>query len=412
METPTHDEVPLPTDEEVIKFCTFTGAREALKNKHLVSARHLTGWPVMGGAIVTTDGIEHRNRRKLENVMFTPAHLERYELSVLQPAIDFAISHAAQNRRGTDGLVRVDLVSLTRTMMLSISAAVVGLDLDITDDVRRERLRSCLDFLIKGVTIEWSHEDHDQVLRQVMEWKHIFGEEFVRPALEARRSTAGDDQHTEQQQRPDLIYVLLTDPNREWDFDAILTECVQYLVASSSTTSTAAVHTLHHLFEWLAGHPEDQPLATDTDFLRRAAMDALRLHPGPHILMRRAVQETEVEGVRVCPGQYAGPDVRQANRDPLAYGQEAATFDPHRELPVGVPGDGFTFGGGRHTCIGRPLALGTYGRRAEQPVDGMLVRMVRTILEAGAQPDPDRAPQPVEGVDDRFDAYPAILIGL
>src|SRR3954447_16251631 len=119
---PNAPAAPLPTDPEVLKACTFDGARETLKNKDLVSARHLTGWPVMGGAIVTMDGPAHRARRKLESALFGPKNLPRYELEVLQPAIDTALRQAAEQYREEDGVVRLDLVALGRRMMISISA--------------------------------------------------------------------------------------------------------------------------------------------------------------------------------------------------------------------------------------------------------------------------------------------------
>jgi cytochrome P450 len=402
---------PLPTDESVAKVCTFDGARELLKHKDLVSARHLTGWPVMGGAIVTIDGADHRARRKLESALFGPKNLARYELGVLQPSIDKTLGRAAARFRDSDGVVRLDLVALGRRIMLSISAAIVGLDLEDADDATLDRLDECLYALIGGVTIEWSNEDHTEVLAKAVEYKKIYGHEFVRPAVERRRrEIAASD--TWAAEHPDLLTVLLSDPDNEWDDMTILTEAVQYLVASSGTSVTATVHTINHLMDWFTTHPEDRAKVLDADFLRAAAMESLRLHPGPHILMRRAVAEVRLAELHAQASDFVAANVREANRDPAAYGENPERFNPYREVRKDAQRDGFTFGGGRHVCIGRPLALGTYNRKDEDEVDGTIVRILRTLFEAGVRPDPAKSPRENNGVDDRFEEFPVELTEL
>jgi cytochrome P450 len=187
---------------------------------------------------------------------------------------------------------------------------------------------------------------------------------------------------------------------------------VQYLVASSGTSVTAVVHTINHLMVWCDEHPEDRSRLADADFLRQAAMESLRLHPGPHILMRRAVTDVGITEFHANEGDFVGADVRRANRDPLAYGEAPEQFDLNRTVRKDAPRDGFTFGGGRHVCIGRPLALGTYGRRGEQDVDGTLVRTLRTLFAAGVRPDPKGTARRSNGVDDRFEYVPVELTSL
>lgn len=404
-------DAPLPTDPEVQKTCTFAGVRETLKSQDLVSARHLTGWPVMGGAIVTMDGAAHRARRKLESEIFAHRNLARYEIEVLQPAINTALDEAASAHRDDDGVVRVDLIALGRRVMLAISAAIVGLDIGPSNDERLQRLDSCLEALIGGVTIEWSNEDHGDVLANAVHWKKIYGDEFVRPALHHRR-----DVHAATGSYfvgpPDLLATLLADESQEWTFDDILTEAVQYLVASSGTSVTAVVHTINHLIQWFENHPQDRDLVADSDFLRRAAMESLRLHPGPHILMRRAAADVDLSEMQAKQGDFVGANVREANRDPAAYGSGADEFDPNRDVRKDAPRDGFTFGGGRHVCIGRPLALGTYGRRDTRDIDGTIVRFLRSLFAAGVCPDPNRLPRENNGIDDRFDYFPVELVAL
>jgi cytochrome P450 len=403
-------EAPLPTDPDVIRTCTHAEARDSLRSNELESARHLTGWPVMGGAIVTVDGPAHRSRRRLESVLFGHTHLRRYEFEMLQPAVDAALRRAAAGR-DDDGIVRVDLVTLARRIMITISASIVGLDLADTDEVRHRRLDDCLAGLVRGVTVEWTHEDRGAVLEDAIGWKEVFDREFVAPAL-ARRQAAPPGATGEAQHHPDLLAVLVADESHGLDRAGILTECVQYLTASSGTTATAVVHTVHHLLAWLKDHSEDAERLGDSEFLRAAAMESLRLHPGPHLLLRRATADVELRGRTIPTGRLVAVDVREANRDTEVYGERADEFDPRRSTGPGVPPEGFTFGGGRHVCIGRPLALGTYGRRGEAEVDGTIVRILRSVFAAGVRPSPTAEPTRVNGVEDRFGSYPVHLTAL
>jgi cytochrome P450 len=408
---PPHGPV-LPTDPAVPKACSFAGVRDVLKSKDLSSATHVTDWELLGGTVMTVDGAEHTARRRLESALFKPQTLKWYERTVLQPAIEATLQRTAETARDEDGLVRSDLVRLGRLIMLSISAAVIGLD-DVDGHDRRERLGDCLDALIEGTLVEWSERDHGAIMADALTWKKIYGDEFVAPALARRRERHAADP-TAATAQPDLLSVLVADTAGGWDDERILRECTLYLVASSLTTSTAMTHTVGHLDAWLREHPADRAKLGDSDFLRAAAMESLRLHPGPHILLRRATADLEVpaEGITVHPGQVLGADVREGNRDTAAYGPTAAEFDPRRELHKETPASGFTFGGGRHMCIGRPLALGNYGGRNEDEMDGILVRMLKGLYAAGVTPDADRPAAKADSIHDRYERYPVVFTDL
>jgi cytochrome P450 len=399
----------LPTDPAVPKTCTFAAANEVLKTKQLTSATHVTDWELMGGTLMTVDGRDHLARRRLQGRLFRPDTLQAYEHDVLQPAIDAAMRWAAETHRGADGVVRTDLVRLGRRIMLSISATVIGLD-DAERNERRERLGDCLDYLIEGILVEWSELDHGTIMESARKWKEIYSEEFVRPSLDHRREPA--ESGAGQDGRPlDLVTVLIGDESHAWGYEEILRECILYLVASALTTSTAMTHTVGHLEEWFAEHPEDRALVADTDFLRAAAMESLRLHPGPHILLRRAPTETEVAGVPLAEGEVVGAEVRCANFDTSAYGSDADRFNPRREVARDIPRPGLTFGGGPHACIGRPLALGTYGKSGDH-ADGILVRMLRGLYGAGVESDPADPAEKAVSVHDRYARYPVVLWNL
>lgn len=397
-----------PTDPQVPKACSFAAANDLLKNKELISATHIMDWELMGGTLLTIDGPEHRARRRTQSVLFKPGNLHQYESAVLQPAIELALKKVARTGRGPDGIVRADLVRLGRLVMLAITGALIGLD-DIDDDTRRDRLGDCADALIEGILVEWATHNPDEIMTRAREWKEIYDEEFVAPALNRRRELLATGEAADDSSL-DLLTVLLADTTQNWTDEAVLRECILYLVASTLTTSTAMTHTFVHLDEWFTSHPEDIEKAKDADFLRAATRESLRLHPGPHVLLRRAVEPTPdvVQGVSLEAAEVIGADLRQGNVDPEVY-ENPTEFNPYREPRVGAPAEGLTFGGGRHICIGRPLALGTYGGRDAQEVDGILVRMLRALYAAGITPDPDRPGRKAQSEHDRYEVLPVIL---
>jgi hypothetical protein len=65
------------------------------------------------------------------------------------------------------------------------------------------------------------------------------------------------------------------------------------------------------------------------------------------------------------------------------FGEDVADFNPYREVEQGTHRYGLAFGAGPHMCFGLPLVMGSEG------TDGSLVHLLKTVLAAGAEPDPD-----------------------
>jgi hypothetical protein len=63
-------------------------------------------------------------------------------------------------------------------------------------------------------------------------------------------------------------------------------------------------------------------------------------------------------------------------------------------------------------CIGRPLALGNYGGRNEDEMDGILVRMLKGLYAAGVTPDADRPAAKADSIHDRYERYPVVFTDL
>jgi len=154
-------------------------------------------------------------------------------------------------------------------------------------------------------------------------------------------------------------------------------------VAATVTTATLVTHTVDEI-------ERARPAVIDSEFLRAAAEEALRLHVPTAALLRRVGDETVA-----C-------DLGAANRDELVFGPDPDRFRLGRELPGGIAAHGLAFGAGQHVCIGRFLALPA----ASGPVRGIVVRILEALYAAGVTPDPDLPPQRLPGELDTYATYP------
>ncbi|GAA1811356.1 cytochrome P450 [Planosporangium flavigriseum] len=131
-----------------------------------------------------------------------------------------------------------------------------------------------------------------------------------------------------------------------------------FLLAGHETTAGALTFTLH----LLGRHPEIQErVATgDSDLVRAALMEGMRLYPPAHSTERRATADTEIAGYRIRRGTPVLVSPWVTHRHP-EYWPDPERFDPDRFL-----GDRdrdrprytyFPFGGGQRSCIGEHFAL-------------------------------------------------------
>ncbi|WP_054813898.1 cytochrome P450 family protein [Nocardia arizonensis] len=73
--------------------------------------------------------------------------------------------------------------------------------------------------------------------------------------------------------------------------------------------------------------------------------------PVAHLPLRYAVEDIDVDGIRIGKGEAILASYAAAGRDPKVHGATAAQFDIHRANK-----DHVSFGHGAHHCIGAPLA--------------------------------------------------------
>jgi cytochrome P450 len=405
---PAHAEnVPLPLDQSLPRTTSYEEGVAVLKSAAFSSNIFDENAELLGGTLLGSDGERHRSLKRVEGALFSSGHLEYYEKSILGRVMVEELETAKLGSRNADGAVQVDLIPFVRRMALRISAHVVGLD-----DVDAEHLTTLtgmLGQLADGILIQWSTRDHAEVMREALQTKQEFWDQFVQNALARRRALHAEGKL----EKKDLLSVIVADKTLSWSDDEILKESMLYMAAAAFTTSTAVTHSIAELLAWFSEHPEDRALDRDKDFLRVAAMESLRVHPGRHVLIRSCIQDSTMpDGRPVSKGEYVLVDCLKANMDSTAYGDDVESFDPHRVPAKGALPYGLSFGAGRHLCLGKPLVLGTPDGRGSDVRDGTVTLLLSGLFGAGVAADPEQSPVRPDSVHDRYESYPVLLTKL
>ena len=365
--------------------------------------------PVVGESLLTLVGHDHRARRRTEIVMFSRRSLSEYEFDLVTPAVRQSLDDAVASQHG-----EIDLLAVTHDALLRVSARVVGLD-GVDGPKSIAHLTRLAGALGEGASVEWA-DDPDAVVRTAVEATDEFAARFWEPARRRRgelvaRYRAGALPEAD---LPEDLLTILLKTYESWDEDALLRECIFFLVASASTTTHSAPHTLLELTHWLEEHPEDAVRTADPAFLQRAVGEALRLHPPVPALLRLALQDVVLStGRRIATGEALALDLNAANRDRDAFGEDADRFDPHRAPTARTHPYGLSFGSGPHTCPGRLVALGggAVGKVDREDVNlGVLTRIMAELFSREVRLVPERPP--VKRTDtgaDRFASFPVTV---
>lgn len=409
------DMQPAPYIQDMKQLTEHGICEHVLKSRGFMQGSHRESKAFFEGSLLLLDGEDHFERRRLESVLFTKAALESYEREALDPHIRQVIAETA-NSRDADGVVRGDLCLMLREMLARISATITGID-GVDDPASTERFRWFLEQLGAGATVEWSTEDHDEMVARILEVRDQFVEEFYAASVQRRRELiarrdAGEI--TDEDLPRDLLTLLYAHWNPDWDDELPLREATLYLVAATQTTTHTAPHVVRHLDEWLSAHPEDRELLADPGFLKQAAYETLRLHlPAPALLRIATEDVTLPDGSQVEAGERVACLFTPANRDASVFGTDYREFNPHRDTGSAKPW-GLAFGGGEHMCIGRALVTGLSARTdGSEGTDGTIVRILRALFEAGITLDPEDPPAYTDASHhDAYARFPVVLTNL
>ncbi|MFB6892366.1 cytochrome P450 [Kitasatospora sp. NPDC056327] len=276
-------------------------------------------------SMLNIDGVEHQRLRRTVQRAFTPRAIARWRpwvASVVEGLIDELID------RGSPADI---VAAYTRPLPI----AVIGRLMDL-DGLDGKRLEHWSDHALST-----SAYSAGAIAAAMVEFAG-FGAEVIAE----RRAAPGDD----------LVSSLLAaaaDTPGVTEAQ-IVTLVIGLVVAGHETTMTALGNALVYLLgdgrdAWRQLASDEQSAAAATEQLLRAVplgdSDAL---PG---LLRRAVEDVEIGGVRIPAGSVVAADVGTANTDPGVF-----TGDLLTELFSPLAAPMYTFGAGPHHCLGAWLA--------------------------------------------------------
>jgi len=395
---------------------SYSEIDEVLRSADFIQGSHIESGVFLDGSLIKIEGEEHMARRQIFSALVSRAAMHHYENGALIPVIRKVMGELRAAGPGVDGVYRVDLLPLLLTMLHRITALVTGVD-NVDTKERTERFRTLVVKLTEAVTAEWSTRGHDEVVKEGLETRRLLVNEFLLPSLERRRELARqykEGKIAKEALPTDLLMLLCLhgDDARPDDDTYVWREASLFLVASIHTTAQALPHVMVHLTDWFKKHPEDYDKRLDSSFLRLAAMESLRLHQPVPTLLRIAANDVVLStGRKVKKGERVALFFVPANRDKSLFGSDANEYNPHRQGKPRLSPWGLTFGGGVHTCIGRPLVTGMFSRPDDRTgTEGTMIRMLHTLFEAGAEMDPERPPiRTAISYSDAYATFPLIL---
>ncbi len=391
-----------------ITITTYNEARDAYRQRDLRQALYDAGEVVMADVLVNLHGVEHRDRRRLENRLFRRDTMELYENDLFPPIIEATLAPDVEAGR-------TELVDLGHRLMMNLAALTAGVDRPAGTADETRHLYSYLMLFIEGATLAHYTGDSEAKAAEVADGLARFDTEFVTPSLERRRAAleAGEELPR------DVLSVLLANVDAlELPHEVIVREVAFYLLAGAHTSATAFTRVSHNIFRWLEAHPEDvDAVRSDRLFVQRCTHETIRLQPSSPVAMRWALADVELRtGTSIPKGSKVVIDLLAVNRDTSVFGDDAERFDPRRDTPAGVPAYGLSFGSGMHACIGQDLAAGllhdpdTTDRVADDHIFGLVPEAVQALFDAGARPDPDDPPEMDESTTrPYFGRYPVLL---
>jgi cytochrome P450 len=279
---------------------------------------------------------DHTRLRRLAQPAFSPKTLPAYRGRIeetVERLLDRAVSGGTEDGGGGGGgrAGRFDLVSgLAAPLPIGVITGLLGIP--DADTAGFERYGAAVGSALDGITS----------LRQVARIRDADARlhTLFQNLFELRRREPADD----------LISRLLAAEGDQVEPGELEPLVTLLLIAGFETT----VNLIGNCVLALLRDPRQwEALAADPERLApKAVEEALRYDPPVQGTNRIALEDVELEGVRVRRGQVVVLMIGAAGRDPEVY-DRPEVFD----LGRGPVPDHLAFSSGIHYCVGRPLAL-------------------------------------------------------
>lgn len=340
---------------------SLSAARQVLRARHQTTQAGFTAEKIPADTswiglehrpILISDGPLHDEQRSEVARFFAPTVVQERYLELMERVAARRVAQAM----GTRGLA-VDELALHYAV--EVTAEVVGLTHERPgeDPAGRERRLARMSARLESFFDQPPFDiTRDDLGRTRREWAQAarrallpilkFWWSDVRPALAERR----------RRPREDVMSHLI---GLGWSAPNLLVEAVTYGTAGMVTTREFICMALWHLLS--DDDLRDDYLAGDREHRLAVLYEVIRLEPVVGHLYRRTTAPVTVladgrEQVLEA-GCLVDIDVRAANADPAAVGDEPLGLCPGRTTARGVTAAGLAFGDGAHKCPGQALAM-------------------------------------------------------
>jgi cytochrome P450 len=270
-------------------------------------------------SLLDSDPPEHTRLRALMNRAFTAPTIEANR-SMIDDAVDSLLD---QFDEGT-----VDVVShLGDQLPALVLCGIMG----ISDD-RRDEFK---DLSAKQVR---TMDPDVPVTRQIEALDRVH--EYVANLVAIKRDHPGDDLTTR--------LIEASENGRLVSEEELVTNTAVLLVAGTETTTNLITNAIYRLLT----HPGQLALLrSNPGLIGRCVEEAVRYDPSTQFMRPRTViEQTELGGAGLQPGDAVVPVIAGANRDPEHF-ENPDVFDINRSVNRHL-----SFGVGHHVCIGASLA--------------------------------------------------------
>lgn len=283
-------------------------------------------WPLLPWIAVenmfTTYGADHRRLRKLVSPAFT--HRRTVEL---RPRVEALVAELLGK------LAEVpagEIVDLREHFAYPVPIQVITELLGVPETLG-PGLRVCVDRYF-DTTIGQQEAQANYV--------EMYG--LVTELVAYRRANPGDD----------ITSVMITNQDEDGS-QLTANQIVDTLMLVINAGHETTVNLLDQAIVALLTHPEQRAAAlAGTVTWPDVVEETLRYQaPVAHLPLRFAVEDIEIDGLRIGKGEAILASYAAASRDPKVHGPTTDTFDPARTVK-----DHIAFGYGAHHCIGAPLA--------------------------------------------------------
>ena len=379
---------------KTVNVSDYQDAQDALRNGDLGQALYEQGGVVMDDTLISLHGKAHHQRRVTEFAVFGRGFFRHYEKEVFPPTLDRTLKPYLDAGRA-------DLVEFGYRVTMNLTADFAGVDRPQQTVEETERLLRLVKCFSEGATLVHSTRNPEEVRAEVRAALDEFEDTFLTPSRARRLALveAVEEGRLEETHLPrDVMTILLRNRKRlALPPDVFRREVAFYLQAGAHSTANSTTHAMHEILTWCEADPERRDrLESDVTFLQRCVHESLRLHPASPVAWRKALSPATLRSHgNLDQGDHVVIDLSAANRDPAVFGDDADTFNPHRELEPSTWPFGLTFGYGAHACMGRDLDGGVVPR-AGAPVEkrqlGIVALLVNELLQNGARKDPEHPP--------------------